>query len=126
MMPNQNSSFLKKGSDSVAKKSVIEGITNDKEVKVEKALLDLNELKNQMFEEKIQAKRDHSPGNPTRPKMNTVTNNFFRETGYSTASGTKFGHPKPQMNVSQGTFFSTTGANFNPANSLTNNIENLD
>jgi hypothetical protein len=126
MMPNQNSSFLKKGNDLVAKKSVIEGITNDKEVKVEKALLDLNELKNQMFEEKIQAKRDHSPGNPTRPKMNTVTNNFFRETGYSTASGTKFGHPKPQMNVSQGTFFSTTGANFNPANSLTNNIENLD
>jgi hypothetical protein len=126
MMPNQNSSFLKKGTDSLSKKSVIEGITNDKEVKVEKALLDLNELKNQMFEEKIQAKRDHSPANPTRPKMNTVTNNFFRETGYSTASGTKFGHPKPQMNVSQGTFFSTTGANFNPANSLTNNIENLD
>jgi hypothetical protein len=100
MMPNQNSSFLKKGSDSVTKKSVNEGITNDKEVKVEKALLDLNELKNQMFEEKIQANRDHSPANPVRPKMNTVTNNFFRETGYSTASGTKFGHPKPQMNTS--------------------------
>ena len=53
-----------------------------------------------MFEEKIQANRDHSPANPVRPKMNTVTNNFFRETGYSTASGTKFGHPKPQMNTS--------------------------
>jgi hypothetical protein len=91
---------MKKGNESVTKKTVNEGITNDKEVKVEKALLDLNELKNQMFEEKIQANRDHSPANPVRPKMNTVTNNFFRETGYSTASGTKFGHPKPQMNTS--------------------------
>ena len=45
-MPNQNSSFTKKGIESVIKKSVNEGITNDKEVKVEKALLDLNELKN--------------------------------------------------------------------------------
>lgn len=52
-----------------------------------------------MYEEKVQANRDHSPSNPIRPKMNTVTNNFFRETGYSTASGTKFGHPKPQMNA---------------------------
>jgi hypothetical protein len=34
---------------------------NDKEVKVEKALLDLNDLKNQMFEEKLQANRDQSP-----------------------------------------------------------------
>lgn len=73
--------------------------SNDKEVKVEKALLDLNDLKNQMYEEKVQANRDHSPSNPIRPKMNTVTNNFFRETGYSTASGTKFGQPKPQMNA---------------------------
>ncbi len=31
---------------------------NDKEVKVEKALLDLNELKNQMFDEKVKAQKD--------------------------------------------------------------------
>lgn len=63
MMPNQNSSFAKKGIfEQGPKKSVPDSqAINDKEVKVEKALLDLNDLKNQMFEEKLQANRDQSP-----------------------------------------------------------------
>ena len=54
-MPNQNSSFAKKGIfEQGPKKSVPDSqAINDKEVKVEKALLDLNDLKNQMFEEKL-------------------------------------------------------------------------
>jgi len=76
---------------------MIDDNINDKEVKVEKALLDLNELKNQMFDEKAKAQKDLSPSNSTRPKMNTVTNNFFRETGFSTTSinQNKFGSGKP-------------------------------
>ena len=86
---NQNSSFTRVNG---IKKTGHEENHNDKEVKIEKALLDLNDLKNQMFDEKSKAHKDLSPSNATRPKMNTVTNNFFRETGFSTASANnKFG-----------------------------------
>lgn len=84
---NQNSSFAK------VRKGVIDENINDKEVKVEKALLDLNDLKNQMFDEKVKAKKDLSPSNAAaaRSKINTVTNNFFRETGFSNNGNNKFG-----------------------------------
>ena len=89
---------------------------NDKEVKVEKAILDLNELKTQMYHE--QKAKDLSPNPPPR-KINTITNNFFRETGYTTSN------QKLMSGTATSGFFSTA-SNFNPAGSLTANLENLD
>ena len=50
----------------------------------------MNELKNQMFQEQQMVKQDaYKDPSPVgaRPKMHTATNNFFRETGFSTATG---------------------------------------
>lgn len=60
--------------------TILSEAVTDKEVKVEKALLDLNELKSQMYEEKQNTYKDALPSNG---RLNTVTNNFFRDTAYS-------------------------------------------
>ena len=92
-------------------------IITDKEVKVEKALLDLNELKTQMFQEASNTK-DFSPAALPR-KVQTVTNNFFRDTAYSGSN------QKLMSGTSTSNFFGTQ-SNFNPAGSLTSNLDNLD
>lgn len=92
---------------------MIDQVVTDKEVKVEKALLDLNELKTQMYQEQQTASAYKDNTQPK--KMNTQTNNFFRETAYSS---------KPMMRPFSGagntqTSFFSTNTNFNPAGSLT-------
>ena len=53
----------------------------DKDVKVEKALLDLNEMKTQFIQEK--AKDQPAMRATGMPPMNSVSNNFFRDTAYT-------------------------------------------
>ncbi|CDW83946.1 UNKNOWN [Stylonychia lemnae] len=135
-------------------------INDDKEIKVEKAILDLNELKSQMFSEK------NSNINATNKDQQMRKTNFsnFQQTSYSTQSA--FTHnqqnnlglngpikPKNETiysnqnnisnlsnqaapinlqqqqlpSVTQTSFFSnSTQFNFNKAQSLTSNIDNLD
>ena len=62
--------------------------------------------------------KDLSPAAVPR-KIQTVTNNFFRDTGYSTSN------QKMMSGTSTSNFYGTQ-SNFNPSNSLTSNLENLD
>ncbi|TNV79891.1 hypothetical protein FGO68_gene12047 [Halteria grandinella] len=111
----------------------MDNLVTDKEVKVEKALLDLNELKTQMYQEQANASA-YKESNP-RKMLNTQTNNFFRDTAYSSANnqvkpGSSIGKMRPFSgaqvgpSMTQTSFFSQSG--FNPANSLTQNIDNMD
>jgi hypothetical protein len=50
-------------------------LVNDKEIKVEKAILDLNEIKTKMFNEKV---------NDENTMRKTSTLNNFNKTSYST------------------------------------------
>jgi hypothetical protein len=69
----------------IRKQPGIDNLVTDKEVKVEKALLDLNELKSQMYQESsiAQTASGQTGGRKLIVGGITQTNNFFRDSAYS-------------------------------------------